>query len=64
MTARAGPACADLLVEAAPARVVVALGDPDPRTNGRGVERLRAAGIAVEIGLGEPKRRRARWPAS
>src|SRR5688572_30063905 len=48
-----GPACADLLVEAAPARTVVALADPDPRTNGRGAERLRAAGIQVEIGLGE-----------
>jgi len=48
-----GPACADLLVEARPARAVIALTDPDPRTNGRGAERLRAAGIAVETGLGE-----------
>jgi diaminohydroxyphosphoribosylaminopyrimidine deaminase/5-amino-6-(5-phosphoribosylamino)uracil reductase len=47
-----GPACADLLAEAAPARVVIALGDPDPRTNGAGIARLRAAGIAVEIGPG------------
>ena len=47
-----GPACADLLVEAGVARVVAALGDPDPRTNGRGFERLRAAGIAVEVGPG------------
>ena len=45
-----GPACADLLVAAQPARVVIALGDPDPRTDGRGAERLRAAGIQVEIG--------------
>ena len=53
-----GPACADLLVAAQPARVVIALGDPDPRTDGRGAERLRRAGIAVELGLGaEPAAR-------
>ncbi len=48
---RRGPACADLLIEARPARVVVALGDPDPRTDGEGLARLRGAGIAVECGL-------------
>ena len=46
-----GPACADLLVESAPARVVVALIDPDQRTAGAGLDRLNAAGIAVETGL-------------
>jgi diaminohydroxyphosphoribosylaminopyrimidine deaminase/5-amino-6-(5-phosphoribosylamino)uracil reductase len=45
-----GPTCADLIVEAAPARVVVALEDPDPRTSGQGIARLRAAGIAVDLG--------------
>ena len=47
-----GPACADLLVEAGPARVVIALKDPDPRTAGEGIRRLRAAGIDVKLGIG------------
>jgi len=46
-----GPACATLLAEAEPARVIVAAGDPDPRTNGLGIERLEAAGMKVETGL-------------
>lgn len=46
-----GPTCADLLVEAAPARVVAALRDPDPRTDGSGFDALRRAGIAVSEGL-------------
>ena len=47
-----GPPCADLLATARPARVFIALLDPDPRTNGAGVQKLGAAGIQVEIGLG------------
>lgn len=47
---RAGP-CADALVAAGVARVVVACGDPDPRVDGSGLARLRAAGVAVETGL-------------
>ena len=42
-----GPACAELLDEAGLARVVIAMRDPDPRTNGAGIARLEAAGIAV-----------------
>lgn len=45
------PPCADALVAAGVVRVVVALEDPDPRVAGRGVARLRAAGIAVDGGL-------------
>jgi diaminohydroxyphosphoribosylaminopyrimidine deaminase/5-amino-6-(5-phosphoribosylamino)uracil reductase len=47
-----GPACASLLVEAKPARIVVALADPDPRTDGGGMKRLKSAGIAVDVGVG------------
>jgi diaminohydroxyphosphoribosylaminopyrimidine deaminase/5-amino-6-(5-phosphoribosylamino)uracil reductase len=42
-----GPACADLLATARPARVVIGAGDPDPRTNGQGAARLRVAEIEV-----------------
>jgi len=41
------PPCTDILIEAGVARVVIACRDPDPRVNGAGVERLRAAGIEV-----------------
>jgi diaminohydroxyphosphoribosylaminopyrimidine deaminase/5-amino-6-(5-phosphoribosylamino)uracil reductase len=47
-----GPACADLIVAAGIARVVVAMGDPDPRVRGGGHARLRDAGIALDIGTG------------
>ena len=47
------PPCADALVEAGVGRVAVAALDPDPRVDGRGVARLRAAGIAVTIGVRE-----------
>lgn len=46
-----GPACADIIVGAKPKRVVIGLRDPDPRTAGRGIERLRDAGIEVEEGV-------------
>ncbi len=45
------PPCAEALVAAGVARVVAATGDPNPLVAGKGLERLRAAGIAVETGL-------------
>jgi diaminohydroxyphosphoribosylaminopyrimidine deaminase / 5-amino-6-(5-phosphoribosylamino)uracil reductase len=48
---RRGPTCTQLLIEAKPARVVIALKDPDPRTSGKGTARLRRAGIEVALGV-------------
>jgi diaminohydroxyphosphoribosylaminopyrimidine deaminase / 5-amino-6-(5-phosphoribosylamino)uracil reductase len=54
-----GPACTDLLIEAAPARVVIGLKDPDPRTSGKGIRRLRRAGIEVTLGVAREEARRS-----
>jgi diaminohydroxyphosphoribosylaminopyrimidine deaminase/5-amino-6-(5-phosphoribosylamino)uracil reductase len=55
----------DAVVTAGIAKVVAALEDPDPRVSGMGVERLRAAGIEVELGDGmeEAQRLNRRWLA-
>lgn len=45
------PPCADALIRAGVARVVVGLQDPNPQVAGRGIARLRAAGIRVDQGL-------------
>jgi len=47
---RTGP-CADAIIDAGIARVIVAIEDPDPKVAGRGVARLRAAGIEVVVGV-------------
>jgi diaminohydroxyphosphoribosylaminopyrimidine deaminase / 5-amino-6-(5-phosphoribosylamino)uracil reductase len=47
------PPCAEALVAAGVARVVAAVGDPNPETNGAGFARLRAAGVEVELPGGE-----------
>ena len=44
------PPCADAVINAGVARVVIALADPDLKVAGQGIERLRAAGIDVEVG--------------
>ncbi|RAH38605.1 bifunctional diaminohydroxyphosphoribosylaminopyrimidine deaminase/5-amino-6-(5-phosphoribosylamino)uracil reductase RibD [Halomonas sp. SL1] len=53
---RTGP-CAEALVEAGVAKVVVAMRDPNPLVAGNGIARLRAAGIEVEVGLLEAQAR-------
>ena len=52
------PPCADAIVAAGVARVVSALEDPNPKVAGTGHERLRAAGITVEVGLCADEARR------
>src|SRR5499427_4127468 len=47
------PPCVDALLAAGVRRVVYAIGDPDPRVNGRGAKLLREAGVQVESGLME-----------
>ena len=52
------PPCTDALIDAGVARVVIATRDPDPRVDGAGIARLRAAGIAVEEGVLQARGRR------
>ena len=54
---RTGP-CTDALVAAGVRRVVVSMLDPNPLVAGRGLARLREAGIQVEVGLGAEEARK------
>ncbi|MEI7591756.1 MAG: bifunctional diaminohydroxyphosphoribosylaminopyrimidine deaminase/5-amino-6-(5-phosphoribosylamino)uracil reductase RibD [Actinomycetes bacterium] len=46
-----GP-CADAIIDAEVARVVIGVQDPDPLVSGRGIERLRSSGVEVTVGVG------------
>jgi diaminohydroxyphosphoribosylaminopyrimidine deaminase / 5-amino-6-(5-phosphoribosylamino)uracil reductase len=52
------PPCADAAIAAGLSRVVSALEDPNPEVAGAGHARLRAAGIAVDVGIGAEQARR------
>src|SRR5579884_2411034 len=56
------PPCTDAVLRAGIARVVAALADPFPQVAGRGAALLRAAGVAVELGLEEAAARRQNAP--
>ncbi|QWD60386.1 bifunctional diaminohydroxyphosphoribosylaminopyrimidine deaminase/5-amino-6-(5-phosphoribosylamino)uracil reductase RibD [Polynucleobacter sp. MWH-UH35A] len=47
------PPCVDALIAAKPSAVFVAMSDPNPLVSGKGLERLKAAGIKVHCGLME-----------
>ena len=51
------PPCADALINAGVARVVVAMQDPNPQVAGSGLARLQAAGISVQCGVLEAEAR-------
>jgi diaminohydroxyphosphoribosylaminopyrimidine deaminase / 5-amino-6-(5-phosphoribosylamino)uracil reductase len=51
------PPCVDAIIAAGVARVVAGAADPNPKTDGRGVARLREAGVEVELLDGEPAAR-------
>ena len=53
------PPCVDAILKAGVTRVVSALEDPNPQIAGQGHARLRAAGVAVEVGLGAAEAMRA-----
>jgi diaminohydroxyphosphoribosylaminopyrimidine deaminase/5-amino-6-(5-phosphoribosylamino)uracil reductase len=52
------PPCVDALIEAKPARVIVAMQDPNPEVSGRGLQQLRDQGIEVIVGVLEAEARK------
>src|SRR5262249_62385521 len=56
------PPCTDAVLRAGVRRVVAALADPFPQVAGRGAALLRAAGVAVELGVGEAEAREQNAP--
>src|SRR5271157_4462336 len=52
------PPCADALIAAGIHRVVASMPDPNPKVSGRGFDKLRAAGVHVEVGRLEAEARR------
>ncbi|KXG77290.1 Riboflavin biosynthesis protein RibD [Fervidicola ferrireducens] len=52
------PPCADAIIRAGVKRVVVAMTDPNPLVAGKGIKRLREAGVEVEVGLLEEEARK------
>jgi len=49
-TGRTSP-CSDALIEAKVAKVLVAMQDPNPLVSGKGIQKLQAAGVQVDVGL-------------
>jgi diaminohydroxyphosphoribosylaminopyrimidine deaminase/5-amino-6-(5-phosphoribosylamino)uracil reductase len=56
------PPCTDAVLRAGVRRVVAAMADPFPRVAGKGADILRAAGVEVELGVGEVEARRLNAP--
>lgn len=56
------PPCVNTLIESGIERVVIPLLDPDPKVAGKGVEKLRSAGIEVTIGIGKEEAARSLAP--
>ncbi len=52
------PPCTDALIAAGIHRVVASMPDPNPKVSGRGFDKLRAAGVHVEVGRLEEQARR------